>query len=885
MQPQASLDQISCLLFKCRKLSRRQFALRLHAYMCQCGREAHSLLGNHLVCILADVRSMQLAHHVLEKSVHTNEQAWNSLILGYLKCGLPRHAIHLYHIMQEKNSVHPNKYTFVALLRACLNSNHFSACICIHAEIARLCLLEKDLLVGNTLVAVYIGYGLLLRAREVSDALPSRDVITWNVLMAAYSKLELHVEVLDCLDNMHLEGISPDSITFSRCIKACGSLEDKERGEELHNLIKRKGLLEGDHVVGSSLVDMYCKWGLLVDAQQVFDKLPLKDVVSWTILIQGYADHGYGEEALECFQQMQDLGIFPDAFTLASCLKACVNIGAADRGQKIHLQIEKQGLLEGDQVIGNTLVDLYGKCDLLADAQQVFDTLPVRDSVSWNALIAGYAEHGYDEDAITYFERMRGEGVFPDAITYVCLLKSCGRTGCLEKGRDVHTEIERRGLITKDFAIGNTIVDMYMRCGLLAKAQEVFDKLPFRDVVTWTILLAGYAEHGHGNEAMKCFKEMQLFGFPPDAVTLVSSLQACSKLRTLNTGHGLHVEIEKKGFLDRDARVGNALVNAYANFGLLAKAKQVFDIIPARDVVSWNILISGYAKYGCGDEALLCFNEMQREGVVLDTVTAISLLNACATIGASDKGRELHAEIERQGFLGKSLILSNSVINMYASCGRLGKAQQVFEELPFRDVVSWTILIGKYADLGCGEEALKYYEQMQAHGVSPDAVTFVSILSACINAGALRKGGAIHAEIERIVALKGNRFLGNKLVHMYARCGLLTNAQEIFDKLPIHDVITWNALIAGYAQFKEPKKVFCAVSRMLSEGIRPDWVTSATVCNTCRKLGLVRPLPERLIDFNVAEDLHSTMLFVQGDQIPFQLFNLKSSMVVESCPF
>lgn len=780
---------------------------------------------------------MQLAQHVFDKLVHGNEQAWDSLILGYLKCGLPRIAINLYQIMQEESSVHPGKYTYVALLKACLNSNDFRACICIHSEVARLGLLEKDLQVGNALVTLYASCGLLPRAREVSDKLPSRDVMTWNVLMAAYAKLELDLEVLDCLDHMLLEGISPDSVTFSRCLRACGSLEDKERGKELHERIKRKGFLEGDHVVGSSLVDMYCKWGLLTDARHVFDKLPLKDVVSWTILIHGYADHGNGEEALECFQQMQAVGIFPDAFTLACCLKACVNIGAVDRGQEIHLEIEKLGLLEGDQVIGNMLVDLYAKCNLLSEAQKVFDTLSIRDSVSWNALIAGYGEHGHDEEAIKYFERMPGEGIYPDAITFVCLLKACGRTGDIDKGRDVHAEIERTGLLQTDPAIGNTVVDMYVRCGLLAIAREVFNKIPFRDVVTWTILLAGYAEHGHGKEALDCIEEMQLLGFTPDAVSHVCSLQACNKLRAYDMGHNLHVEIEEKGFLERDVGVGNTLISMYANFGLHAEAKQVFDMIPARDVVSWNALISGYAQHGHGEEAFLCFNKMQHEGVLLDTTTAIGLLKSCASAGASEKGRELHAELERQGFVGKDLILSNSIINMYASCGMLAKAQQVFDALPIQDVISWTILIGKYADLGYGEQALMFFEQMQGQGIFPDAVTYVSILSACVTAGALQKGGDIHAEIERIVTFKENKYIGNTLVHMYARCGLLNNSQQVFDKLAVRDVVTWNALIAGYARFGACNHFLCVLGKMLEEGMTPDWVTCTIVLNACSQRG------------------------------------------------
>lgn len=781
---------------------------------------------------------MRIAQQVFDKLVHGNEQSWNSLITGYLKCGLSEHALNVYQRMQKNTCAYPGKHTFVMLLKACVNLNNFEACIEMHAEIARLDFSKRDVIVGNALVSTYIDCHFLARAQEVADSLLIRDATTWNVLMAAYANLGLYAEVLTCLEQMQFEGIPPDSITFACCLKACGILEDKEKGKELHLVAEQKGFLGADHVVGSALVDMYCKCGLLVKAWEVFDKLEVKDAVSWTILIRGYTDHGLGEEALRCFVRMQAEGVFPDAVTLTCSLKACVTLRAADKGQEIHLEIEKQGLLEGDRVMGNMLLDLYAKCDLLTDAHKFFERLPVRDSISYNALISGYADHGYDEEAFECFGRMQGEGVLPDAITYVCLLKAYGRTRALGKGREIHCEVERIGLMQKDIVIGNVVVDMYARCGYLAKANEVAENLPVRDIVTWTVLLAGYAEHGHCKEAMQCVEEMQLSGFRPDSVSLVCGLQACTKLSELEAGHELHIEIERKGSLEREIAVGNSLISMYSKWGLFAKARQVFDKLAVQDVVSWNALISGYANRGLAEEAFVCWKQMQREDVFMDTTTCVCLLKACLGAGALQKGRQLHAEVERKGLLASSHIMSNAVLNMYANCDSLDRVQQVFEELPVHDVISWTILIAKCAEHGYGEEALEYFDQMQCQGVSPDMVTFVCGLNACSMAGAAEKGGALHAEIERDASLEHNPFLANSLIHMYAKCGSIDKAQQVFQKLPVKDIVSWKALIVVYTRFGGVKCLAGVLDKMISDGMKPNFITCVIVLNACIHLGL-----------------------------------------------
>jgi pentatricopeptide repeat protein len=172
---------------------------------------------------------------------------------------------------------------------------------------------------------------------------------------------------------------------------------------------------------------------------------------------------------------------------------------------------------------------MYAKCGSLTTADRVFEKLRIRNVVSWNALITGYAEHEQGDKALLCFEKMQKEGVSPNTVTFLCCLKACGNIGALIKGQEIHGEVERRMLIEKDLVVGNSVVDMYAKCGALDKAQDVFGKLPVRDIVSWTTLMAGHAYCGESKTVFCIFEEMQVNGIEPNPVTFVVILNACSR--------------------------------------------------------------------------------------------------------------------------------------------------------------------------------------------------------------------------------------------------------------------------------------------------------------------------------------------------------------------
>ncbi|KAI5079086.1 hypothetical protein GOP47_0006757 [Adiantum capillus-veneris] len=669
-------------------------------------------------------------------------------------------------------------FSFLTRLKACAQKKDLYQVSRIHTELRNGGLLQKDPYLGSALVNVYAKCSALVKAREVLNALPARDVITWNALIAGYAQHGRGKEALGCFHEMQREGLSPNASTYTCTLKACGLTQGLHIGERIHGEVASKGLLEKHVVLGNALVDMYVKCGALTKAQKVLNELSVRNVVSWNALIAGYAQHGCGKEALRCFHQMRREDLSPNAITYACTLKACGLTQDVHMGERIHDEISSQGLLLKHVVLGNALVDMYAKCGALMKAREVLDGLPIRDIITWNALMAGYAQHGCGKEVLGCFHQMPREGLSPDAITYACTLKACGLTQDVDMGERIHDEIASHGLLEKDIILGNALVDMYAKCGALPKAKKVLEELSVRNVVSWSSLISGYAQHGSGKEALCCFRQLRSEGLSPNAITYACTLKACALTQDLHMGERIHDEIASQGLLEKGVELGNALVDMYAKCGALTKAREVLEGLPVRDIITWNALIAGYAQYGCGKEALDCFHQMRREGLSPDAMPYACTLKACGLMQDLHVGERIHNEIASQGLLDKHVELGNALVDMYAKCGALMKAREVLDGLPVRNVVSWSALIAGYAQHGWGKEALGCFQEMRREGLSPDAITYACTLKACGIAQDIDMGVRIHDEIASQGLLEKDVVLGNALVDMYAKCGALKKAQK-----------------------------------------------------------------------------------------------------------
>ncbi|KAI5058831.1 hypothetical protein GOP47_0027001 [Adiantum capillus-veneris] len=827
------------LLKACTKMKNVIKGVEIHDYISKFGLLHKDIfIGTTLIDMYSKCGLLDKSLEVFDKLRTKNVVTWNALIVGYAKHDCGEKALQLLERMGDED-VLPNAVTLLCCLNACASIEHLEKGLELHSEIARRDLLEGHSFIGNALVDMYAKCGSLSVAREVFSKLSNRDITSWNALIGGYVKCEHSEEALECVKQMQLDGVFPDAITFACSLKACGISENMEKGLGLHVEIESRGLLSKNIVLSNALVDMYGKCGMVAKAQEVFDRLSLHDVVSWNSLIGGYTSYECNEEALNCFEQMQFEGIFPDSLTFSCILKACGNMGILEKGNKIHAKILREGIAENDVVLGNALVSMYANCGELAKALEVFFQLLARNVVSYNAVIGAYAREDANEKILRCLGEMEEEGVPPNAITYSYILKACGNLGEIDQGTEVHADIARRGLIERDIVLGSPLVEMYAKFGLFSNALELFSKLMERDLFLWNALIAGYVNHGRAEVALDCFGKMESEGFIPDAITFTCILKACGSLGDVRQTLEMHVEIERRELLLQDLVLGNALVDSYAKCGLLTKAHEVLKRLPVRSAVCWSALIAGYAKYEKSEAALDCYKEMQIEGVAPDVITLACVLNACGSVVAMWEGHEIHAELERKGLSASDIILGNALVDMYAKCGYLRLAHELFDRLPVRDVVSWNALMSAYLNHEFGQDVLDCFNQMLLECVFPDAITYFSSLKACGGIGATTKGKEMHSRIVKQTIVDEDPMVGKALVDMYAKGGLPEKAQEVFDNLAMKSATSWNALISGYAQLGLVDNVLGTFERMIEDGDDPDSATFVSVLNACSHTGLV----------------------------------------------
>jgi pentatricopeptide repeat protein len=552
--------------------------------------------------------------------------------------------------------------------------------------------------------------------------------VSWTAIIAGYAEDGSGEDVCGLLSQMQREGLVLDAATYVIALKALGDAAGVLSSfQGIYDTILKKGL-DGNIFLGNTLMDLYGKRGHVAEAKAIFDCTRSPSLVSWNTLIAGYAENGLAEEALGCFQRMQMAKTLPDAMTCIASLKACGCIKHSTKGQEMHSLITRIGL---DQAltVGNSLVDMYLKCGLLAEARCVFHMLQMHTTVSWNTIIAGLLEHGLGEEASKHMEAMKHEGGIPwDATTFVYGLQVCKKNAEFddERTRKLHVEVVTRGLEGHLF-IGSALVDVYATCGRLVEAQKLFDLLPNRNVVTWTALVKGYVEHGFMTQALECLEDMLSEGLSPNAITYTCGLKACSSISALSRGQELHSWITKAGLLYEDCcQVGeeerivltHTLMDMYGKCGAMEDAGYVFDDMPLVNEVSWNTLLTGYARCGEWESAFCCIEKLVASSCdigfqsrlratgegssrrALDGVVFVAALSVGSHGGEICIRDKCFEAMETWG-ITPTLEHCNCAIDLFARAGQLDEALAMLETMPYQpNLVTWSTLLGACQNWG-----------------------------------------------------------------------------------------------------------------------------------------------------------------------------------------
>ncbi|XP_057815486.1 pentatricopeptide repeat-containing protein At1g08070, chloroplastic isoform X1 [Cryptomeria japonica] len=626
------------------------------------------------------------------------------------------------------------------------------------------------------------------------------------------------------------QNLSVDYSTYIHLLQACIAKKALPEGKQIHSHINDGPFtFAAPTFLYNTLINMYDKCGSVVGARKTFDDMTEPNVFSWNMMIAAYQRHATPQEALKLFDKMQRTAVQPDNFTYSSIIPVCASVASLKHGLQIHGKMIRCGF-QSDVVVVNSLIDMYAKYGSVHKARELFDKMrnanvvswnamitgyaqsgavdqalrffedmPQRNVVSWNAMITGYAQNGFVEEALQFFEQMQLAGVMPDSATFTSILPSCAKMGNSEQGMHIHRAITECSLLS-DASVVTALIDMHAKSGSIQKARELFDKMSQRDVASWTAIISGYSQNGLADEALELFKLMQLEGVMPDSSTFSSILPACAKLGALEEGIAIHQKIVERGFLS-NVIVATALMDVYAKCGSIKKAHELFEKMHQRDVASWNVMIVGYAQNGLADEALEVFKHMQLSGVKPDSSTFTSILPACAKLGALEQGIEIHQKIVENDLL--SDVLETALIGMYAKCGSIQNARELFDNMQHRGSVSWNSMIAGYAMHGYSKHALEIFEQMVDSGTNPDHVSFVCVLFACSHAGLVHDGSRYFNVMSYSYCIMPTMDHCVCMVDLLGRAGYLEETLNFIIKMQIKlDAVIWLCLLGACRSHK-----------------------------------------------------------------------------------
>ncbi|EEF43683.1 pentatricopeptide repeat-containing protein, putative [Ricinus communis] len=367
---------------------------------------------------------------------------------------------------------------------------------------------------------MYAKFGLVGEARKLFDEMPIRDCGSWNAMISGYCQNGNVVEVLDIVDEMRKDGVAMDAFAVASILPVCAKLNDVLSGKLIHLLVIKLGL-EFDSFVSNALIAMYAKFGSLGLAQKVFDHMVVRDIVSWNSIIAAYEQNDDAATARSFFDKMRQIGVRPDLLTVLSLASIVAQLNDHQNSRSIHGFVTRRGWFMKDTVIGNAVVDMYAKLGATESARAVFERLPVKDVISWNTLITGYAQNGLASEAIEVYNMMEEcKEVSPTQGTWVSILPAYSHLGALHQGMRTHGHVIKNSLHL-DVFVGTCLIDMYGKCGKLDDAMSLFYEVPRKDAVPWNAIISCHAVHGHGEKVIKLFREMIDDGVKPDQLVAI----------------------------------------------------------------------------------------------------------------------------------------------------------------------------------------------------------------------------------------------------------------------------------------------------------------------------------------------------------------------------
>ncbi|KAK7284058.1 hypothetical protein RIF29_13809 [Crotalaria pallida] len=519
-------------------------------------------------------------------------------------------------------------------------------------------------------------------------------------------------------------------------------------------------------------------------ASRIFHSAPYPNLRVFTSIFRYYYSSLSQSQSQSLFQSeaasLFKLMLFHDIKPHTSLYPVMIKSAAAAAGKSnavlllsFHSHLLKLGHIH-DHYVRNAIMGMYAKYGPIQLARKLFDEMHHRNVADWNLIISAYWKWDNEEEANRLFHSMCGES-WRNVITWT------------------------------------TMVTGYAKSRNLKTARMYFDNMPERSVVSWNAMLSGYAQSGAPQEALALFNHMLNSGNEPDQTTWVTVISSCSSLADPGLADSIAKKLDKVNFhsnyfvktalLDLQAKCGNlgaaqkifdqlgvrrnsvtwnTMISAYARAGYLSAARDLFNKMPERNIVSWNSMISGYAQNGESLIAIKLFKEMiSHKDSKPNDVTMVSVFSACGHLGALGLGKWA-VSILNENHIKLSILGFNSLIFMYSRCGTMEDAWIIFQEMETKDLVSYNTLISGLAAHGHGMESIKLMLKMKEDGIEPDRITYIGVLTACSHARLLEQGQKIFQSI-KVPDVDHYACM----IDMLGRVGKLEEAVKLIQSMPI----------------------------------------------------------------------------------------------------
>ncbi|ERM97726.1 hypothetical protein AMTR_s00121p00121190 [Amborella trichopoda] len=592
----------------------------------------------------------------LLKFLKRNVVSWTVLITRYVRSGGYSDALWLFSLMQV-SGVSPNSFTGVCLLSACTGLGDIWLGRCVHGVLLKSGIEEVHPYVGTSLIHMYAKCFDIDGACRVFHAMSEPGFVTWNAMLSGLVHNRLFRDAL----RFFSQGTCvPNSVTMLIMASLSNELDSFGLCRCLHGFVVQIGL-ERDVSVSNSLLDMYTNFGDIDTACLIFERMAIRDLVTWTTMMGAYVLAGHALEALYLFPKAKASGIAPDVVSMVNLLAACGILGNLNCVKLIHSQVNTHGF--GFYIpLGNSLIAAYSKCRDMDSAKMVFNIMQEKSLVSWTAMISGYVHNGQAAEALWVLHQMvQTKDVDLDSVTLANVLAACSDLASLELCKQLHGFCIR-GAFLLDHSVHNALIATYAKCGDARHANIVFDEISGIDTVSLNTIISGLGINGHGEAAITMFKAMlHDMNAKPDIITYLSVLAACSHSGLVKEGlmiFGRMIQV-----LEPNSEHCACIVDMLARAGQLGEAREImYGISGEPSLSAWGALLGGCRLSGEVGLAQFVGEQLLELRVDDDDDVCghvVVLCNVYASAGMFEEAERLRKKLKERGLAkspGRSLI-------------------------------------------------------------------------------------------------------------------------------------------------------------------------------------------------------------------------------------